>query len=140
DSPALKRAARGAVAARVQRMSGAGGEVVTGVLHALESPLMGDAAWRAEVDVYGGGHLWLPANPGGYNAPPSGVYVQVDSGGRPYHVLGPTGMELPDSVATDAEPVVVQPDLSIDEEARRRNEEVAGELEAAEGRITSAQD
>src|SRR5690606_28614429 len=81
---------------------------------------------RAEVEVLGA-TLWLGATPGGY-IPGGGVHVQVDDQGRPFWVVGPTGTPVPDSLVPTtpgegAVPIVVQPDLSIDPEARSRSTE-----------------
>ena len=130
-----RRTAGVQVARRVQALSGgSAGHTVVGTLLAIE-----ESPWRGEVQLHGG-RVWLPANPGAYAAPPSSVYVRMDGGGRPVRIEGPTGVEIPDGdPGVGAEPVVIQPDLSIDPEARRRNEEVADEVNNASGRIDSAQ-
>lgn len=122
----------------MQRLSAPSGRTVVGVLVAYEE----EPEPRAEVEVLGS-TLWLGATPGGY-IPGGGVHVQVDDQGRPFWVVGPTGTPVPDSLvpttpAEGAVPIVVQPDLSIDPEARQRNEQIGQDLEDAQQALTDVQ-
>src|SRR5690625_5014046 len=117
-----RRASKAQVARRVQRLTAPSGRTVVGVLVAYEE----EPEPRAEVDVLGS-TVWLGATPGGYVVG-GGVHVMVDDQSRPFWVTGPTGMPVPDSLVPTtpgegAVPVVVQPDLSIDPEARSRSTE-----------------
>src|SRR5690625_2466605 len=133
-----RRASRAQVARRAQRLSAPSGRTVVGVLVEYEE----GPEPRAEVEVVGS-TLWLGATPGGYIAG-GGVHVQVDDQGRPFWVVGPTGTPVPDSLVPTtpgegAVPIVVQPDLSIDPEARQRNEQIGQDLEDARQALTDVQ-
>src|SRR5690625_2811589 len=87
---------------------------------------------RAHVNI-AGEELWLSANPGGYVIGGT-VTVQIDGARKPLYVLGPrstapvAGVDVPDA----GETVTHLPDLVMDEEARRRNAEVADDLAEAQ--------